>query len=82
MTVGFLHPQGGDHPGVETMRLLALAAVLFLVAAFAVAPTASAEKMYCIEGDGTCHGGELVCVVKGGKKVACVPDPCYTTMCW
>lgn len=77
-----MHAPSGPCRGVEPMRTLALAAVLFLVAAFAVAPTAAAEKMYCIEGDGTCHGGELVCVVKGGKKVACVPDPCYTTMCW
>lgn len=67
---------------MKPVRTLAFAAVLFLVASFAVAPTVAAEKMYCIEGDGVCHGGELVCVVKNGEKRACVPDPCYTTRCF
>jgi hypothetical protein len=71
---------GGFDVRVATVTLLSIGLVLLSLGT--LAPVASAEKKYCIEGDGVCPGGELVCVIHANQFVACVPDPCDTTACF
>ncbi|MEA3199157.1 MAG: hypothetical protein QOE90_585 [Thermoplasmata archaeon] len=65
-----------------TTRTLAL--ILLVLAAFTLAPAASASIPYgvCTEGHAPCYSGMLACVDKGTHVIVCVPDPCATANCF